>query len=545
MSRLALAALAMLALVTVGCGKKSKDGGGGGPSVGKVEEAFMLAAEETEIPVRYMMAVGYLESRLAPQKATSNYITIGKEDEPVARGTLLTQTAFGLTFEQLGLDESKEQSALLETQIAAYAKWLSGELQKADLKLTSDPVSPDDQFEWIQNLALLHRKGVAQRRNVQIVFARELIEILNNGFVWQDPRNGEQLVFEKEDPEIEINSEDFPKTGRNWLALNDLDDAAQIYTATYLPLATVPTSQIENKPTRVEVIHCPLTLSACLELQTRNEESDIRLAAHYVIPQDRRIFTKVVQVALHKEVIMVTNAKGEDVAVQDAIVIMLVGNSGRSVSGARNPAIPTWFSDRQLRSMAQVVNDVCTLMAQSNSEVDRDECMSTTGDKGVQFRAQAESEEYRWGDIADFDRTIFDAYIKNPSGLSSEVGFEFEDDYRQFEAGEEIPLALAFDSSARKLELERLNRCPNGKVVWEPVRITSVQAQKQATFYEIFYDSGPNRNGDQFFRARMYGKDGRLTGWTIDQIYLENFDPEPSVASEKYCGLSEAEESPR
>lgn len=537
MRRIALAIGVSLALSTYGCGQKSKGSGGGGSSTGKVEQAFLTAASETEIPVRYMMAVGYLESRLAPQNATSNYVAIGHEDEPVARGTLLTQTAFGRTFEELGLDPTKDTSQLLEVQIDAYAKWLRSKMDASDLALTADPVDGDEQFEWIRNLALLHRQGLEQRRNVQIVFAKELIQILNEGFVWQDPRNGEQMIFEKEDPTIDIDDEEtFPVTGKDWLALNDLPESAQIYTATYLPLTTVPTSGIENKPKRVEVMHCPLTLSACLELQTRNEESDIRLAAHYMIPQDRHVFGKVVQVALHKEVVILTNSKGEDVPVQDAVVVMLVGNSGRSVSGARNPAIPTWFTDRQMRAMAQVVNDVCTLLAQKDETVDRDECMSTSSSRGVQFRHQAESEEYRWGDIADFDQTIFDAYIKNPAGLSSSVAFEFDDDERRFEAGEEIPLTILFDSSARTVELERLNRCPSGKVVWEPVRIDQVRAENSVTFEEIYHDSGPNRNGDQFFRARIYAKDGRLTGWSIDQVFLENFESDPAFASQKYCG---------
>lgn len=537
MRRIALTVGVSLAFATFGCGKKSKGHGGGGKPTSKVEAAFLKAADESDIPVRYMMAVGYLESRLAPQNATSNYVSIGHEDEPVARGTLLTQTAFGLTFEQLGLDPAKDDSQLLETQIGAYAKWLRGKIDGSELALTTDSAKPEDQFDWIRNLSMLHRQGVEQRRNVQIIFAKELIQILNEGFVWQDPRNGEQLIFEKESPKIDVNDDKFPKNGRNWLALNDMPDAAEINMATYLPLVTVPSSEIVNKPKRVEVIHCPLTLSACLELQTRNQESDIRLAAHYVIPQDRTIFGRVVQVAQHKEVVMLTNDKGEDVPVQDAVVIMLVGNSGRAVSGSRSPAIPTWFTDRQLRAMGAVVEAVCTALSTRKDEpVDRDECMSTSGDRGVQFRHQAASEEFRWGDIADFDPTIFNAYIENPSGLSSEVAFEFDGDERRFQAGEEIPLTVLFDTSARTVELERLNRCPSGKVVWEPVRIDQVRAAKRATFEEIYHDSGPNRNGDQFFRARIYSRDGRLVGWSIDQIFLEDFEKEPAFASEKYCG---------
>ena len=114
--------------------------------------------------------------------------------------------------------------------------------------------------------------------------------------------------------------------------------------------------------------------------------------------------------------------------------------------------------------------------------------------------------------------------------------FEFANDEHQFKAGSAIPLKVLFESSDRTVELERLNRCNNGKVVWEPVRIDQVRGEKSAKFEEVYHDSGPNRNGDQFFRARIYGKDGHLTGWTIDQIFLEKYETEPAFASEKYCG---------
>lgn len=528
--RLSTAILA-LTLALAGCGKKSEDDGGGGSRKGEVQAAFDQAARDTGVPARFLMAAAWVESRMAPDNASANYVSIGTEAEPILRGTLMTQTAFGQTYTALGLDASKPESEQLETQVAAYARWVASSLAAGGVTLAKSPKTPEDKFYWIENLALLHRKGLTNRRNVQVVFAKELINTLNEGFLWQDPRNGERLELDKESPPIDVAK--FPQNGQNWFALNQLD--AQLYVATYLPLVTVPADEFENKPRRVEVIHCPLTLSACLELQTRAEESDVHLAAHYIIPADKTVFSKVLQVADHKQALVLTNDKGENVPVNDAIVIMLAGNSGRTVKGTRMPAIPTWFTDQQLRMMAQVVNDVCTLIAQKDTSVNRDECMATSGDKGVRFHHQGKSEEYRWGDIPDYDDTIFDAYVRSPGGLGGEVAFEFKKGDRAFKAGSEIPLTVLFDSQARTVELERLSRCEGGKLVWEPVRIQQVRGEKRVTFDETLHDSGPNKNGDQFFRARVYGRDGKLIGWSIDQIFLSKFEPDAAFASDKSC----------
>jgi hypothetical protein len=87
--------------------------------------------------------------------------------------------------------------------------------------------------------------------------------------------------------------------------------------------------------------------------------------------------------------------------------------------------------------------------------------------------------------------------------------------------------------------LERLNRCRSGAVVWEPLRISQVRKKTQATLTEAFHDSGPNRNGEQFFRLRLYGTDGHLIGWTMAQIMIRNYEADPEFASDKYCASGE------
>jgi len=355
--------------------------------------------------------------------------------------------------------------------------------------------------------------------------------VLNKGFLWQDLKDGAMVKLEPEP--TPLSPETFPTNARNWFQLSELD--AQLYVATYLPLVTVPSGEVKNKPKRVEVIHCPMSLSACLELQTRGEESEARLAAHYIVPSDKSIFSKSLQVADHSEALVVTNNQGQNVTVQDAIIVMLTGDSGRLQKGKRQPALPTWFSDGQLRAMGQIINDVCTLLSQRDPEVKREECMSPRGDRGVKFRSFNANGDYQWGDIPDFDATIFEAYVRSPSGLGAEVAFELDPGKKFFNAGENLSLTLVFDPQARTIEIERLTRCESGRVIWEPVRTKQLRNERRLSFQESYFDSGPNQNGEQFFRARVYGKDTRLLGWSITPALLRGYEDGRVYASEKFC----------
>ncbi|MCX6108992.1 MAG: hypothetical protein NTZ90_05230 [Proteobacteria bacterium] len=527
--------LAGLVVITAGCGGKKAEDGGGGVAELPLAAAFAKAAQTSGVPERLLLATGYLESRLSPVNATANYVDITGGKQAVARGTLLTQTAFGKTLKDLGLDPAKPESSHLDVQVDAYARWVQNKLKTAGASLTAAPATPDEKFHWITSIAQMQREGLEERRNVQILFARELIQILNHGFVWQDESSGEKLELTKEPESIDVSK--FPSNGQAWFNL--AAPSSPIFGVSFLPLVTVPLGEFVNKPKHIEVIHCPLTLSACLELQTRTKESDVHLAAHYIIPpidqSNDGTLNKVLQVADHKQVLILTDHKGGNTPVEDAIVIMLVGNSGRLIAGSRQPALPNWFSDLQLRAMGQLINDVCTLMAQQDSGVNRDHCRSPSDDQGVHFRYQDKSEEYRWGDIADFDPTIFAAYVKSPGGLGTEIKFDFPGGKHQFQAGDPLPLSLLFDSTARTLELERLNRCPSGKVVWEPLQTLQVRGLTALSLTQAFHDSGANRNGDQFFRIRAYGKDSHLIGWSIDEVLQQGYETEIAYASDKFC----------
>jgi hypothetical protein len=515
-----------------GCGSKPKGKPSTGPAVGQVESAFLKASRENKIPVRILMATGYLESQLVPQMALANYVSIGS-DEPSARGTIITETAFAQTYATLGLDPAKDESQILEVQIDAYAKWLRAKIDNDGLSLNENPVERDDLFYWIQLMSRVQRNGLEGRQNVQILFAKELIEVLNNGFVWQNQADSkETITFQPEAKKIEFT--DFSQNGQNFFTLTELN--GRFYGAKYIPLATVTPSDIINKPKRVMVVHCPLSLSACLELQTRNEESDVNLAAHYIIPQDDSVFSDIIQVADHHEAVIVTNSAGEDVPVTDSIVVMLVGSSGRNISGRRIPANPTWFTHYQLERMRLAIDNICTLLAAApvaGVEVNREQCMAFDGDSGLYFRSQGPSEEYRWGDIADYDRSIFQANFRSTPKQS--VAFEFQSKNRIFQAGQNIPLLMHVGPDANDLTVERLARCNNGKVVWVTVRNRQVFGETKVTLDEILHDAGPNDNGEHFFRMKVFGRDGLLTGWAVDKIHLQNYKNKSLFASEEQC----------
>jgi hypothetical protein len=536
----ALAALGVIisGMVFFGCGEKRPGGGGGGAKKGLVEGAFAKASSTYKVPVRFMVAAAYLESRLSPENAMAHYVNPNDPESSVQRGTIMTQTAFGITYEKLGLDPEQLESQTIEAQVDAYANWIH-EATVNETYLNPNPKTLDDKYFWLDTLAKMHRAGEVGRRNVQIFFAKEMIKILNEGFIWQDPRNGEVLKFGKESPSINIDQ--FEQDIKQWFELDTREGVAEIPTATFLTLASNPPGDLKNTPKRVVVVHCPLTLSACLELQNSQEDNDefVHLEAHYVIPpiqKDSELdFARVYQVARLEDARVVTNSLGEPEIVQDAVVVMLVGNSGRVVNGDRQPAIPTWFTDKQLRRMGQMINDVCTYLAHVNKkEVDRLACMSTEGDVGVQFYNRGHSEEYRWGDIADFDPSIFEAYLLSVGGLGTEVAFEFKSDKRQFKAGT-IPLTALFNPVAQSIKLERLARCADGRAVWELLETEDVRGERRITFKKKIFDSGPNRGGDQFFRARVFDKQGKLVGWSIDQVFLSKFEEGERLASDGVC----------
>ena len=526
---LCLVSLAAVGLLGQACGKK-KSSSSPGPSVGPIESAFQKAAASNNLPVRFVLAAAWVESRLAPSRSSTPYVNPSDQSDQVYKGLRLSQTAFGLTQEQLGVS-GQENAETLSVQVAAYAALLKDRV--SSLKLSRSPATAEEKFQWIWEMAQLHRDGLTGRRNVQIIFANELISAMNQGFVWQDSDTGEVITMQKEIPALKI--QDFPVDRQALFQLDTM--SGQVRRAEFLHLVNSSGGgQVRNEPQRIEIVHCPLTLSACLELQTKGQGDEVRLGSHYLIPEDPiegGYVDRALQVALHDEVVSLTGTDGNFRTVQDAIVVTLVGNSGRYIQGKRVPAIPTWMTSNQLRLLGGLVNDICARLATDNS-VDFNACISIGGANGVRFRNPA-GEDYRWGDIPDFDETIFRAHIASGGALQDATAFEFGSESRRFAAGQLIPLVLRFGPRAKLIELESLVRCADQRVVWAPEQAIEVRSITKRTIEVEKNYAGPNDNGDHFFRARVLGANGEVIGWAVDRIYLSNFAKVGNVAPSKYC----------
>ncbi len=508
------------------CGEK-KGSSGGGRAMGTIEAKFYETARTYKVPARFMMAVAYMESRLTPNPSTSIYLT---DDDPDAeesqKGLEIAETAFGLSLQKIGISEAASDS--LSEQIESYGKWLSSYLVERNIQLSENPNTPSEKFDWIWEMAAAHRSSSTHSRNVRVIFAKELINILNKGFIWQDPATGETIKFQKESGEIKI--ETFPQDKQNLFQLTT--QRPEVDSAQYLRLGRVNSETIENKPKYVYVIHCPFSFSACLELQHQESDDDVRLEAHYIIPPNDDITPEAFQVSKHHNAVKVTDKRGRTDFVTDAVVIMLTGQSGRIVNGFRDPGHPTWFSKWQLEQMGNIVNDVC-ISLENDGYVSTQECLKEG--TGVRFQIQGSSENFRWGDIADFDPLIFYSYIYKPGGLDGETVFELSNQTGEYQAGQEIPIKLLFNRQVKHIELERLVRCQDQKLTWALISREEVRSQSQFTFLKKLWDSGANGDGSQYLRAKVYNQDNELIGWDISEIILKGYEKEASAIAPDAC----------
>ncbi|MEZ4741147.1 MAG: hypothetical protein R3B45_01645 [Bdellovibrionota bacterium] len=355
-----------------------------------------------------------------------------------------------------------------------------------------------------------------------------MIRILNEGFTWQDREKLETFTFGQENPRLEL--EKFSPDIQN--QLNLISRRPEIDSAMFLPLGKVNSTQ-ENKPTHIKVVHCPLSLSACLRMQDQNVKG-IRMEAHYIIPRNSEEVEEPVQITKHRNTILLTDKNGAVKEISDAIVIMLVGNSGRIVEGHRNPANPRWLTKWQIQRMGEVINDVCRNL-EENYNVKIEKCLKLN--QGVTFQQQESDEPFLWGDVADFDSLIFESYVNNPGGLLGETVFDLPKEKLVYSAGDTIPLRILFRPSVNHIEIEKLVRCPDQKVVWAPVISADVRSQTSFKTEKKLYDAGPNKNGNQFFRAKVYDRDGSLVGWDTAEIYLKNFEENDTSLTPKTCLL--------
>ncbi|MBI2601752.1 MAG: hypothetical protein HYW48_01740 [Deltaproteobacteria bacterium] len=504
----------LLSLV-VSCGDSGgKHGGSKGPE-SPVEQAFLESAAKYGLPPRLLMAVAYLESRMNPRKAFTLY---GAEE----KGPVIGQTAFGISRQDLRVAEGADGDSF-KIQIAAYGQWLSEKLK--GLKLPKDPASSEEKFSWIWQVAQAHRQGSLAERDLRVLFAKELMEILNSGFTWQDAESKTVIQLPKESPVLQ--SKNFRDVPEDLLRLRT--SPAQVFSARYFPLVQHSSGEEKIVPKGLEIIHCPFALSACLEAQ--GADSGELIEAHYVLPQDNTFFETPLQLTPHEIPLRRLRTDGV-ITKNDKVVIMLSGASGKMVGGSRLDANPLWLTKWQLHRLGELVVDVCAQLAYDHREsllLSKEECVQVG--KGVSFRTQGENDPYEWGDIDDYDHKIFTSYLSSPGGLSGETEFVFKTEQKIFEQGAPVPFHLAFQLDVRTLELEKLVRCSHGRTVWSVIERIGVRSETKKEFERTFWDGGPNKNGEQFLRAKVRGKKGELKGWAMTTLMIKNFETEEDVES--------------
>lgn len=509
--------LSLLFCFTNACGSKRATQSQEAPGLAKTASAFALSSKKYHLPPRIIMAVAYLESQI---KSSRSYASNGIG----MMGLSLAESAFGISRKELEIpdDENGDEIGL---QIDAYSQWLSKKLSSIDLP--EDPKTSEEKFLWLWEIAQHHRQGALGRKNVRIFFAKELMRILNQGFTWQDANSKETIRFEKENPVIK--TEELSQISQSLLKLSTR--RAQIPSAMFFPLIeSEPETHLSGDqrpiPSGIEIIHCPFSLSACVELQhkTRNDGSTVGpFDVHYIIPQDSELTDYPLQLSLHEDAI--STEINESKSPSYKIMIMLSGYSGRLIAGARQHIYPMWLSKWQLARMGELVIDIChKLIADYGNRYPFSLSECSEESKGVHFRTQDKNSPIRWGDILDFDERIFSTYLHAPEGLAGETAFQFSSKELTYTAGTPIRFELMFQPRVQYVEIERLVRCSSERAVWAPVGTTDVRSQVKLPFEKFLWDSGPNANGEQFFKAKVYNNEGQLLGWDVGQIYLQKYE---------------------
>jgi hypothetical protein len=514
-------AIALVIFFLFSCGSK-KHSRASTPLVTSVEGAFLRAANDSHVPVRMLLAAGYVESGLRAEKSFAHY-EVGDAvlETPPVRG----ESAFGFSFAELGLVNSSDYS--LEAQIEAYGQFLKSRIG-VEIP-ASKAVTPEEKIRWIWKLASIHR-GDAASRNLVAVFSKEMMRVLNDGFTVQS-HDGVIARLEKE--ESPLRDQDLPENYKQDLQLNMYhSDIRSGYL--FSLIRSNPIGQV-NHPKKIEVLHCPFSLSTCIEMQNVSSESAALFGAHYVIPATDDFVPGILQFAHHDESVVVTGADGRPEIVSDRIIVLLAGLSGRYSEGRRIYADPLWMSDFQMRLLGAAISEICMSISRSEG-VDFSECKNIGGASGVLFRTQP-SGAYRWGDIPDYDETIIRPYLIGMEGVASNTTLTLSPEGAQT-AGSSFRLHAGFQATTRRLELERLVRCPapDRRVVWEPVHQEPIRNKSAFTIEQNWYDAGPNGTGDQFFRIKATGDGGKFLGWSTKRVQLKGFEKDTvPEAPTKYC----------
>lgn len=479
--------------------------------------SFTTAAAQNRVPVQLLLATAWLESRLTADAASVVY------DADTTLGIQAAETAFGLTRQELARFSNEDADLTqLDTQVAAYARLLRDHLDNQASTLRANTHNNTLLLEWVRAIAELHRTGDKYRRNARSLFALEMLAVLNSGFQWRDSTTGEEITLLPHHTHLKRAHIPYPRQQ----FFNLRTTAAQLYQAHWLQATNPPSSTGTNRPRRILITHCPFSLSTCLELQnTTATEDGVALQAHYIIPANPDVIDYPLQVTHHDQQVLVTSPEGQAELQQDTIVIMLSGNSGRIVNNIRVAANPMWQSGFQLEWLGYMVKELCNAHLALIGYAHIQNCSNPQhADTRVVFRRNQTSAtaNHRWGEIADFDRNIYAAYLQQPLRLQTQFTWLDQRTNGKYNRGETVRFTIP--SNGRNwYVLEKLVRCPNNRLLYVPVAQQESNARGQQQFSVRFYDRGPNGDGKQFLRAKVFRQD-ILRAWAIDSLTINHYD---------------------
>ncbi len=510
----------MVVLLISSCGGDKKHSKPSAPRYGPLAQTFSNAAQAHQIPMNILLAVAYKESGLNAEPSRVAYEG-GQGGGSAMQGPSMAQTLVGVSFRSLGLTESAANDP--EAQLNAYGAWVQEKLKQQHIQLSPSIRKNDDIYDWIWQLARLHHPEVMASKNVPILFAREMMQILNKGFLWQDAATRERIELLPLTPKLETTSFSAPVQANLRLDTR----TSELFFVDYLQLTYAQESEVINHPRRIIVTHCPFSLSTCLGTEDQNMVS---MQAHYVIPSNQGVLEKPIKVLQHKSPVSLTRTTGELETITDAIVIMLVGNSGRFIEGKREQSDPSWYSKEQLMNMGKVIAGVCQMLSREEAGVDYQRCRT----ENVSFQSTPFDGSFHFGDIPDFDPSIFWSFVQNPEGLDGDVDIQLPANQKLFASGSPVPFKLGFITGTAKLEVELLERCPTGKTVWSTLQTHYVRNIGTKNIEVTLFDQGPNSNGQHFIRVLAFDPQGKLLGWAVQDFFLKDFDkegvPGPSLA---------------
>ena len=164
------------------------------------------------------------------------------------------------------------------------------------------------------------------------------------------------------------------------------------------------------------------------------------------------------------------------------------------------------------------------------------QCRIVTPGKGLYFSENSGFKEpFRWGQILDFDLSIFKTYIEVAGALASDTVLEFSRDNKLYAAGESVQFQLKFETKVKFIELEKLVRCSDSRIFWAPIASEDVRGSSSFLFEKKFWDKGPNGDGTQYLRAKVFGENEELIGWDLNRFNVQNTDSSEQAQYPRVC----------